>query len=91
MVFVGACGVCCSACRLHKTLNCKCSAGAEEIAKNKVKTNWNGRGVLCSVCKCAVEKKVAYCTRDCDKFKAWHFPYGEAYLKMHERRKNEKI
>ncbi|PIU36353.1 hypothetical protein COT03_00035 [Candidatus Shapirobacteria bacterium CG07_land_8_20_14_0_80_39_18] len=91
---VGACGVCCSTCRFFKTLNCKCSAGTEKIAQNKVKTNWGGRGILCLVCKCAVEKKVAYCTRDCGEFpcqklRKWHFPYGEAYLKMYEQRKKE--
>lgn len=89
---VGACGICCSTCRFCYTLGCECSAGTQKVAKQKVKTNWDGRGVLCLACKCAVEKGIAYCPRDCnkfpcDKFRAWHFPYGEAYLKMYERRK----
>ena len=89
---VGACGICCSTCKLHYTLDCKCSAGTEKVAKNKVKTDWGGRGVLCLVCKCAVKKQVAYCPKDCDKFpcdkyRDWHFPYGESYLKMHEKRR----
>ncbi len=93
-VIIGACGVCCSTCRFHYTLGCKCSAGTEEAAKRKVRTNWNGRGVLCLVCKCAVEKKVSYCPRDCkffpcQKYREWHFPYGEDYLKMYERRKKD--
>ncbi len=93
-VVIGTCGVCCSACRFFYTLGCKCSAGTEEAARRKVRTNWDGRGVLCLVCKCAVEKGVAYCPKDCDKFpcdkyREWHFPYGESYLKMHERRKKD--
>jgi len=93
-VVVGACGVCCSTCRFSKTLDCKCSAGTEETAKNNVKTNWGGRGVLCLICKCAVEKKIAYCSKDClefpcQKFKEWYFPYGEAYINMCERRKKD--
>ncbi|MEA2020442.1 MAG: hypothetical protein U9M98_01860 [Patescibacteria group bacterium] len=91
---VGACGICCSACELHEKLGCFCSSGTEKRAKEKVESNWNGKGVLCLVCKCAVERGVSYCPRDCEdfpceKFREWDFPYGEAYLDMHKRRREE--
>lgn len=73
---VGACGVCCTTCRFHYTLGCECSAGTEEVAKQKVKTNWNGRGILCLVCKCAVEKGIAYVLETVKNFPAINIGNG---------------
>jgi hypothetical protein len=93
---VAACGICCDVCGLHKKLDCVCSSGVEEVAKEKVKTRWGGKGVLCLVLDCAVKRGVAYCMRDCEefpceKFSKWHFPYGKDYLEMHvTRMKNQK-
>lgn len=73
-----------------------CSSGVEEIAKDKVRTRWGGKGTLCLVLDCAVKRDVAYCMRDCEEFSCekyfeWLFPYGKAYLEMHiSRKKPEK-
>jgi hypothetical protein len=89
---VAACGICCDVCELHEKLGCVCSSGVEDIAKEKVKTRWGGKGVLCLVLDCAVKQGVAYCMRDCDEFPCkkyfeWFFPYGKGYLEMHISRK----
>lgn len=70
-----------------------CSSGIEDVAKKKVDTRWDGKGVLCLVLNCAVKRGIAYCMRDCpdfpcEKYHEWCFPYGKDYLEMHvERRK----
>lgn len=92
MRHVGACGICCDVCKLHKQLACICSSGVDEIAKEKVRARWGGRGILCLVLDCAVKRGVAYCMRDCEKFPCekyfgWLFPYGKSYLEMHIKRK----
>jgi hypothetical protein len=89
---VAACGICCDVCELHEALGCVCSSGIEEIAKEKVATRWNGKGVLCLVLDCAVKRGIAYCMRDCKEFPCakyfeWCFPYGKGYLEMHMNRK----
>ena len=45
----------------------------------------------CPILNCAVERKVEYCLRDCDKFPCPHFkggpyPFSEGYLQMQARR-----
>lgn len=94
MKHVGACGICCDVCELHKKLGCVCSSGIEEIAKLKVRTHWGGKGILCLVLNCTIQRGVAYCMRDCEEFPCekyfeWLFPYGEAYLEMHIKRKTQ--
>jgi len=91
---VGACGICCSVCRLHELYGCCCSAGTEKKAKEKVKTQWHGRGILCLVLECAVKKEIEYCPLYCDRFPCklysqCFFPYGKAYLEMQKRRRKE--
>lgn len=49
MKHVAACGICCDVCELNKKLGCVCGSGVEEIAKEKVATQWDGKGVLCLV------------------------------------------
>jgi len=89
--FVAACGICCDVCALHAKLGCVCSSGIEKAAKEKVKTQWGGKGVLCLVLDCAVKRGVAYCMRDCEEFPCqkyfeWCFPYSRDYLEMHMKR-----
>jgi len=89
---VAACGICCDVCELHEKLGCVCGSGVEEIAQEKVRTRWGGKGVLCLVLDCAVKRGVAYCMRDCEKFPCdkhfeWCFPYGRDYLEMHISRR----
>ncbi|MCK4481818.1 hypothetical protein KAU55_01225 [Candidatus Bathyarchaeota archaeon] len=92
MKHVAACGICCDVCELHEALGCVCSSGIERIAKEKVATLWDGKGVLCLVLNCAVKRGIAYCMRDCEEFPCKKyfersFPYGKNYLEMHMERK----
>lgn len=91
MKHVAACGICCDVCALHTKLGCICSSGVEEVAKEKVKTQWGGKGVLCLVLDCAVKRGIAYCMRDCQDFPCqkyfeWCFPFSKGYLEMHMKR-----
>ena len=50
-------------------------------------------GGVCPILNCAVERKVEYCLRDCDKFPCPHFkggpyPFSEGYLQMQARRRD---
>jgi hypothetical protein len=92
MKHVAACGICCDVCGLHETQGCVCSSGIEAVAKEKVRTRWGGKGKLCLVLDCAVNRGVAYCMRDCSDFPCakyfeWCFPYGKDYLNMHLSRR----
>jgi len=51
-------------------------------------------GAACPVLACAIEKRVAYCMRDCEdfpceRFRSGPYPFSEGFLSMQERRRNE--
>jgi len=95
---VSACGICCSVCHFFQTEKCSCSSGIEEKeVKRKFAAQKKVLGQVCPILECAYQKKIAYCSRDCDNFPCskyqdkWGcFPYSQGFLKMVERRKNNK-
>lgn len=87
MPMIGACGISCDVCGLYTKKICDgCGSGVEEISRKKVE-KWRKLGKVCPVLRCAVERNIAYCSRDCDdfpckEFKAGPYPYSAGYLEM---------
>ncbi len=87
---VGACGICCDVCGLKVKRICQgCIAGDKPEAAKKVEF-LRSINALCPVLNCAVNKKIAFCSRDCNEFPCEVFeqgyPYSEAYLEMYKNR-----
>ena len=85
----GVCGINCDVCGLKvKNICTGCKAGTEwSVAAIE--------GHPCPILKCAVEKSVAYCIRDCPKFpcntlKEVDFPFSSSWLGMHHSRMKPK-
>ncbi len=89
----GACGINCLTCRLFAEGKCSpCGSGLSEQANRKLVAQLRLIGGVCPILNCAVERRVEYCLRDCDKFPCHHFkggpyPFSEAYLQMQARRR----
>jgi len=71
-----------------------CGSGRSEEAKNKTAAQLRLFGAACPVLVCAIEKRIAYCMRDCesfpcDKFRTGPYPFSEGFLSMQERRRRE--
>lgn len=91
-----ACGIDCDVCRLKVQGICStCSPGTgiEAIAKKDAQIRI--LGAPCPILSCAMDRRVAYCLRDCDdfpctRFKDGPYPFGQGYLGMQERRRRER-
>ena len=91
---VGACGVCCDACGLKGKKICPgCWPGNDSNASKKVKF-LKSINVVCPVLDCAVKKKIAFCSKDCDDFPCQifdgEFPYSKGFLDMYRSRVQKK-
>lgn len=89
----GACGINCLTCRLSVTGVCSpCGAGASLQASKKLGAQLHTFGGFCPILKCASDRKLGFCTRDCDLFPCEHFtggpyPFSKEYLDMQVRRR----
>ncbi|HOV26947.1 MAG TPA: DUF3795 domain-containing protein [Pseudobacteroides sp.] len=84
----GACGISCDACGLYAKGICQgCVSG--DICPPEVAQN-----IPCPILKCAAEKKIPYCSRDCNEFPCklhdQGYPYSSAYLGMYRSRNVQK-
>lgn len=90
----GACGINCLTCKLGVSGACTpCGPGTGEQAVKKLGAQLSSFGGYCPVLKCAVDRNIGFCMRDCDKFPCTHFkqgyPYGQGYLDMQTRRRGD--
>ena len=81
---IAACGMACEVCRRYVRKECDgYSAGTDETASAFLK-KLKGMGFSCPVLECAIDSKVAYCLKDCDRFPCEvhyeEFPYGKKLL-----------
>ncbi len=89
---VGACGVCCEVCLMFTKGVCKgCCAGIDEIAPKRLE-KLEKMGLLCPALKCAVDTKIGFCPKDCDKFpcetyEKGEFPYSQRFLAVQKAMK----
>ncbi len=91
----GACGIDCDVCRLNLLGTCStCGSGASTEALKKIDAQKRIFGVPCPMLACAVDNRIAFCSRDCDRFpcptfRQGDYPFSQGYLNMQERRRNE--
>lgn len=89
----GACGINCLVCGLMRQGKCSpCASGLEPRAHKKLAAQLSLMGGVCPILQCAVQKKVAYCSADCEVYPCHHFssgpyPLSQAYLDMQIRRR----
>jgi hypothetical protein len=97
---VAACGVSCDVCGLYVKRICgTCVAGTDEKARKKLDAQMKLLNKQCPILACAVERKVAYCLKDCEDFPCvnfesglWDgpFPYSTQFLTMFRKRLGKK-
>ncbi len=91
----GACGINCMACRLVAMGRCSpCAPGTSPRAQQKLAAQLRAFGGYCLVLKCAADRGVGWCMRDCPQFPCENFsegpyPYSESFLRMQLRRRSE--
>lgn len=91
----GACGISCDACRLKARGLCSsCGAGTETAAREKLDAQARIFQGYCPVLKCAFDRQIAYCPRDCRRFPCRVFeqgpyPFSQGFLEMQKRRRKE--
>lgn len=89
----GACGINCLTCRLATSGRCSpCGPGTGSQAAKKLGAQLEHLGGFCPILKCAVDRRVAFCLRDCDdfpcdKFSGGPYPFSEGFLAMQDRRR----
>jgi hypothetical protein len=89
----GACGINCMVCGLFRQGKCSpCASGIEPEAHDKLAAQLKLVGGTCPILACAVERKIAYCSADCEvypckKFMAGPYPLSQGYLEMQLRRR----
>jgi len=71
-----------------------CGSGTEPAGDQKLKAQARIFHGYCPVLKCAHNRKIAYCPRDCrlfpcDIFKQGPYPYSKGFLNMQDRRRKE--
>lgn len=92
----GACGIHCDVCKLKLLGICfSCGPGRSREAESKLAAQKRLFGGSCSILECARMNNLDYCIRDCsafpcDNFTMGPYPYGEAFLKMQERRRRDR-
>jgi hypothetical protein len=92
----GACGINCEVCKLNLLTICStCGPGKSREAEKKIAAQERILGSPCPILACAFDRRVDYCSRDCDQFPCDHFkagpyPFSQAYLNMQERRRRER-
>jgi len=100
-VYIGACGISCSACWLFiEGLCLPCCSGLkedEEIARRKMEGQMKRMGHVCRKLTCVVEKRIGYCMRDCQEFPCDKYvkpdfsPYSKRFIDMHIRRRQLRV
>jgi hypothetical protein len=91
----GACGINCDVCQLNLLGHCSsCGPGRSELAARKSTAQKRILGHPCAILECARLNHIDYCSRDCASFPCGNFsgsayPYGEPFLEMQHRRRNE--
>lgn len=91
----GACGINCMVCGLFRQGKCSpCASGTEPEAHDKLAAQLSLLGAPCPILQCAVSRKIAYCSADCDIYPCRHFmggpyPLSESYLQMQVRRRGQ--
>ncbi|MEW6265870.1 MAG: hypothetical protein AB1641_22590 [Thermodesulfobacteriota bacterium] len=89
----GACGINCLTCGLAVSGRCSpCGPGNGPQAVKKLGIQLEILGGFCPILKCASDRGVAFCPRDCDRFPCGQFqdgpyPYSQGYLSMQARRR----
>lgn len=89
----GACGINCLTCGLMRQGKCSpCAAGREPQAQKKLAAQLSLLGGVCPILQCAVQRKIAYCSADCELYPCHHFldgsyPFSREYLDMQMRRR----
>ena len=101
---VAACGISCDVCGLYiKGICGTCVAGTDKRVQKKLDEQMNKIKMYCPILACAVEKKVGYCTKDCEDFPcvkfesgfeplmgAGPYPYSTTFLNTFRRRMSPK-
>lgn len=83
---IGACGIDCSACRLNILGVCSsCDAGSSLGGARKLAAQLASFGGFCPVLKCAHDRNISYCPRDCvlfpcDEFTESGYPFSRERL-----------
>jgi len=91
----GACGINCDVCGLTNLGLCStCGPGTSQEARKKAAAQERLLGAPCPILACAMERRIAYCSRDCerfpcDRFRAGPYPFSHSYLDMNDRRRRE--
>jgi len=91
----GACGIDCSACRLHASGVCgTCGSGRSAEGRTKIAVQMKILGAPCPILACAAKRELDYCLRDCfdfpcGLFKQGPYPFSTGFLNMQERRRKE--
>ncbi len=92
----GACGINCDVCKLRLLDICSsCGPGNSVEASAKLVAQKRIFGGECSILACARLNRIEYCLRDCNSFPCENFgsgpyPYSEGFLRMQERRRNDR-
>jgi hypothetical protein len=91
----GACGINCLTCGLFRRGKCgPCASGTEEQARQKLAVQLGVLGGTCAILQCAVERRVSYCSADCDEYPCERYlsgpyPLSRGYLEMQMRRRSQ--
>ena len=91
----GACGINCDVCQLNLLGHCSsCGPGRSAQAARKSAAQQRILGHPCAILECARLNHIDYCPRDCpsfpcDNFSGAQYPYGQSFLEMQQRRRNQ--
>ena len=91
----GACGINCDVCQLNLLGHCSsCGPGRSDQAARKSAAQQRILGHPCAILECARLNHIDYCPRDCpsfpcDNFSGTRYPYGQSFLEMQQRRRNQ--
>ncbi len=91
-----ACGINCDVCRLNLLGTCStCGSGRSHDGLKKMAAQERILGQPCPILACAIENRIEYCPRDCDRFPCIEFrsgpyPFSQGFLDMQDRRRAEK-
>lgn len=92
---IGACGIACDVCRLHRRGICSsCGGGTSETGIQKLAEQERQLGAPCPILACARLNRIDYCMADCEQFPCENFsttsyPFSEGFLTMQKRRRQD--